>query len=138
MRRTLLDTAGPRAFARATAIFLYPDWWVNANSEALARLEEATVEQFPPRYVVESRSQAIANYSAVNDLHKLKLPTLLLCAKDDFLTPAYFTENLAKLMPHAELAWLEDGGHACSQTRPDEFNAIVLDFLGRHDPASTT
>jgi aminoacrylate hydrolase len=134
MRRTLLETAGPRAFARVTPVFLYPDWWVNANTEALERLEEATVASFPPRYVVESRSLAIASYSAVADLHKLKLPTLLLCAKDDFLTPPYFTEHLAKLLPHAEVAWMEDGGHACSQTRSDEFNAIVLEFLSRHEP----
>ncbi len=134
MRRTLLETAGPRAFARATPIFLYPDWWVNANVEALERLEEATVDAFPPRYVVESRSQAIANYSAVEELHKLTLPTLLLCARDDFLTPPYFTEDLARLIPHGEVAWLAKGGHACSQTRPEEFNSIVLEFLTRHEP----
>ena len=134
MRRTLLETAGPRAFARATPIFLYPDWWVNENAEALAKLEEATVAAFPPRYVVESRSEAIARYSAVEELHRLKLPTLLVCARDDFLTPPYFTEALSRLIPHAETAWLEKGGHACSQTVPDAFDAVVLDFLRRHEP----
>ncbi len=134
IRRALLDAAGPRAFARATPVFLYPDWWVNENPEALERLENATVEAFPPRYVVESRSRAMVAHNTTGELHKIKLPTLLLCARDDILTPPYFTENLSRLIPHAEVAWLEKGGHACSQTCPEQFNSIVLEFLSKYDP----
>jgi aminoacrylate hydrolase len=58
---------------------------------------------------------------------------MVLCAKDDFLTPAYFSEKLAQAIQGAELVLLEGGGHACSETTPDVFNKTVLDFLARHD-----
>ena len=32
-RRTLLTTSGAAAYVRSTAVFLYPDWWVNEKSE---------------------------------------------------------------------------------------------------------
>lgn len=132
MRVALLKTAGPRAFVRATPLFLYPNWWVNENGDKLAELEERSVAMFPPSYVVESRTKAIASYNPIENLHKIKLPTLLVCAEDDFLTPPYFTKRIAEEMKHAELKWIGKGGHACSQTAAEQFNSIVLDFLKRN------
>ena len=137
MRLTLLETSGPRAFVRATPLFLYPNWWVNENAEALAELEERSVATMPPPYVVESRTNAIATYHPLNELHRITLPTLLVCAKDDFLTPPYFTERIADQIKHAEVAWIERGGHACSQTVPEEFNRVVLEFLSKVEAART-
>lgn len=129
MRLTLLKTAGPRAFVRATPLFLYPNWWVNENGNKLAELEERSVATMPSPYIVESRTNAIASYHPFNDLHRISLPTLLVCAHDDFLTPPYFTQRIACEIKHAEVQWIARGGHACSQTVPDEFNKVVLDFL---------
>ena len=38
-------------------------------------------------------------------------------------------EELAKRIAGAKLVIMEDGGHAASQTLPDEFNRHVLAFL---------
>jgi aminoacrylate hydrolase len=133
MRVTMLRSAGPRAFVRTTPLFLYPNWWINENDDKLAELEERSAAVFPPSYVIESRTRAIASYHPFENLHKIELPTLLVCAEDDFLTPPYFTRRIAEKIKHAELKWIERGGHACSQTAAEEFNLIVLDFLTRHD-----
>lgn len=133
IRRTLLRTAGPRAFAKATPVFLYPDWWVKENAQKLAELEEATVAAFPPTYVVESRSEAVAAFDLSAQLHRIALPTMVICARDDFLTPPYFSQELADLIPNSELVWIQRGGHAFTQTVPDAFNAPVHDFLVKHE-----
>ena len=36
-------------------------------------------------------------------------------------------------MPNARLEILEDGGHACSITRPGRFNQVILDFLDEQE-----
>jgi aminoacrylate hydrolase len=98
------------------------------NGDKLAELEERSIATMPPPSIVESRTNAIANYHPFNDLHRISLPTLLVCAEDDFLTPPYFTQRIAGEIRQAEVQWIARGGHACSQTVPDEFNKVVLDF----------
>lgn len=136
MRIALLESAGPRAFIRATPLFIYPSWWIRDNEDVLAQSEDAACAQFPPVEAVKARAETIAKFDRREQLSGMSLPTLLLCARDDFITPPYQTEDLAKLIPNSEIAFLESGGHVCSQLCADEFNSIVMDFLLRHEPAS--
>jgi len=53
----------------------------------------------------------------------------VLCAEDDFLTPLYFSHQLAGAIAGARLVTMEKGGHAASQTMPEEFNRVVIDYL---------
>jgi len=129
-RRTLLMTAGAAAYTRATALFLYPDWWINHNTAVLDAREKMAVEHFPPPEVVASRIDAICAFDRVAELSAIRARTLVLCARDDFITPPYFSERLAAAIPGARCALLEKGGHCVSETLPDEFNAAVLEFIG--------
>jgi pimeloyl-ACP methyl ester carboxylesterase len=45
------------------------------------------------------------------------------------VTPAFMSEDLARELPAAEVAWLESGGHVVSKTEPDAFNKILRDWL---------
>ena len=58
-----------------------------------------------------------------------RTPTLVFCAADDRLTPLYFSQELLARIPGARLLVAEKGGHAHSQTMPEEFNSIVLQYL---------
>jgi aminoacrylate hydrolase len=131
-RRTLLTTAGAAAYVRSTAAFLYPDWWINTNAALLEEREKITIPNFPAAEIVASRIDAIVAFDRTADLARIKAPTLVICAKDDFLTPPYFSEELARLIPGAELQLLDKGGHCASETAPDAFNAAVLKFLRQH------
>jgi len=42
----------------------------------------------------------------------VRSPTLAICARDDTVTPLYFTEELVRLIPGARAYVLADGGHA--------------------------
>ncbi|MGA6962061.1 MAG: pyrimidine utilization protein D [Xanthobacteraceae bacterium] len=131
-RRTLLTTAGAAAYVRATAVFLYPDWWINENIGLLEEREKAGMSVFPEPDIVASRIDAIVGFDRTAELGTIKTPTLVICAKDDFLTPPYFTRELARLIPGAELLLLERGGHCASETNLREFNHAVLTFIARH------
>ena len=131
-RRALLTEAGPAAYVRASAAFLYPDWWVNENIALLEEREKITIPAFPPAEIVASRIDAIVDFNRTADLPAIKTPTLVLCAKDDILTPPYFSKELARLIPGAELLLMEDGGHCASETRTNKFDEAVLRFVGQH------
>jgi aminoacrylate hydrolase len=131
-RRALLTTAGAAAYVRSTAVFLYPDWWINENIGLLEEREKVVIPAFPPAEIVASRIDAIVEFDRTADLPKIKTPTLVICAKDDILTPPYFSRELARAIPGAELVELERGGHCASETSTKAFNDAVLGFIARH------
>jgi aminoacrylate hydrolase len=131
-RRALLTEAGAAAYVRATAVFLYPDWWVNENASLLEERESVTIPAFPAPQIVASRIDAVVGFDRTAELSRIRTPTLVICAKDDFLTPPYFSRELARLIPGAELHLIEKGGHCASETNVEAFNAAVLSFIARH------
>jgi aminoacrylate hydrolase len=131
-RRALLVEAGAAAYVRSTAIFLYPDWWVNENIALLEEREKLVIPAFPPAEIVASRIDAIVNFDRTADLPNIRTPTLVICAKDDILTPPYFSRELVRAIPGAELVELERGGHCASEANTKAFNDAVLAFIARH------
>ena len=132
-RRALLTASGPAAYVRSTPVFLYPDWWVNENIALLEEREKTVIPAFPPAEIVASRIDAILDFDRTMDLPKISLPTLILCAKDDILTPPYFSRELARLIPGAALIELDRGGHCASETNTKDFNDAILNFIARHE-----
>ena len=135
VRKELLLARGPAAYQRAAPLFLYPSWWISQNAERLERDERASLDGFPPVDIVSSRIDAIVAFDRTAQLKRITTPTLVICAQDDHLTPAYFSEELARTIPGARLVLLDRGGHASSQTVPQELNRAVLEFLGTHGAA---
>lgn len=128
IRKLLLSSVGVEAYIKATPLFLFPDWWINQNADALAAADAQTAG-FPSTTIALGRCDAVLNFDRSRDLGKIASPTLVVCAEDDFLTPMYFSEQIARAIPGARLVRIERGGHACSQTVPDAFNDEVLAFL---------
>ncbi len=67
-RRTLLTSSGAGAYVRSTAVFLYPDWWINANERLLEEREQVLIPVFPPAEIVASRIDAILEFDREADL----------------------------------------------------------------------
>jgi aminoacrylate hydrolase len=131
-RRTLLTKGGTAAYVRSTPVFLYPDWWINDNIALLEEREKVVIPNFPPAEIVASRIDAIMAFDRTGALGSIKTPTMVICAKDDILTPPYYSRELARMIPGAELIELDRGGHCASETNTPAFNDAVLGFIGRH------
>ena len=129
VRRTLLTAGGAEAYVRSAAFFLYPDWWINQNISLLEEREKVAIPAFPPVEIAASRIDAILEFDRTADLPRFTTPTLVICARDDFLTPPYFSKALAGAIPGARLKILERGGHCVSETAVEDFNRAVLEFL---------
>ncbi|HLK46399.1 MAG TPA: alpha/beta fold hydrolase [Acidimicrobiales bacterium] len=62
-------------------------------------------------------------------LSTLTVPTLVVVGADDKPDFRAIAQHLAEQIPHAELAVVAGAGHLVGLDRPDELNALLLEFL---------
>jgi aminoacrylate hydrolase len=129
VRKALLQGSGAESYHRATAIFLYPPSWISEDAVRLESLAARFIATTPTVEVLAARIDMIVAFDRRSRQQDIAAPTLVLCAKDDALTPLHLSEELKANIPQARLAVLPWGGHAASQTCPDEFLQETLSFL---------
>jgi pimeloyl-ACP methyl ester carboxylesterase len=62
-------------------------------------------------------------------LEKVDLPVLIICGKDDRLTPPEFSKIIYGKTKNSELAIIPDAGHLSNMENAEEFNKAVLEFM---------
>ena len=135
LRKEILQRLGPSIYLQSATLLWYPSWWITHNNERLRQIEAQALADFAPSEIVASRIDAMLAFNRTADLARIKAPTLVVGAEDDVVTPAYFSEELARLIPGAEIKLFPRGGHFLNQVRAREFNNAVLPFLVSHTPA---
>ena len=61
-------------------------------------------------------------------LERIDLPTLVIVGSADLLTPRFESKRIARLIPGARLEMIEGAGHTIMLERPDELEALLVDF----------
>ncbi|HTZ79900.1 MAG TPA: alpha/beta fold hydrolase [Stellaceae bacterium] len=135
LRKEILQRLGPAAYLQSSTLLLYPPFWVAQNNEKLRTLEAQYLSTFSSPEIVTSRIDAILAFDRSAELGRIRTPALVLGAQDDAVTPIYFSEELARLIPGAEVKIFPQGGHAFTQIAARDFNNAVLPFLKAHTPA---
>jgi 3-oxoadipate enol-lactonase len=74
---------------------------------------------------------AITRYDGEPVVRALKVPVLVVGGRSDPVAQAPMVEDLAKMIPGAELRIFENSGHYPFAEEPDAFNEVLLDFLKR-------
>ena len=59
----------------------------------------------------------------------IDVPTLVICGREDKVTPPALSRELAGLIPGARYAEIEGAGHLTNLEKPDEFNGLIEDFI---------
>jgi aminoacrylate hydrolase len=136
LRKEILLRLGPASYIQANSLLLYPAYYVARNNEKLRQNEAQALAEFTPPERILSRIDAILAFDRTADLGRIRTPTLIVAAQDDLVTPAYFSEELARLIRGSEAKFFPQGGHYFTQVLPREFNQAVLPFLAAHTPAA--
>src|SRR2546428_8121686 len=110
-KQTLLDS-GVEAYLRASALFQATPKWVSEHDEFITELHRVTAESYAPVEVVTSRIDAIVRHDRRRQLLGIRLPTLVIVARDDMITPPSYSEELASATPGPKPVVLESGGHS--------------------------
>ena len=77
--------------------------------------------------------QACDKFDVMDRLERIKVPALIICGKDDRMTPVKYSEFLNARIPNAKLALIPDAGHMVMIEQPLAVNghiAVFLDALG--------
>lgn len=128
-RKEIVLTLGLEAYYRASALFLSPPWWISENDAAIAKTIEQQVAASAPPEIIVGRIDAIVRFDVRARLGLIRVPTLVIVARDDSITPRFYSDELASKIPGATLVILGGGGHRASEILAGEFNKAVGEFL---------
>jgi pimeloyl-ACP methyl ester carboxylesterase len=90
-----------------------------------ARQEMATV---PPQTFFADFT-ACNSFDCMERLAEIKPPVLLICGREDQMTPPKYSRYLLERLPRAELVELEGAGHMVMLEAPQEVNGAIASFL---------
>ena len=76
-------------------------------------------------------AQNMPRYDIRARLPEIRCPTLVTVGRHDWITPVAASEEIAALIPGAELVVFEESGHSPPLEEPVHFQALVRDFLSR-------
>ena len=74
-------------------------------------------------------SKSAIRHNLGDELHQITAPTLLIWGKNDAVTPPSVGEKFHELIDNSKLVWVDKCGHAPMMEHPEEFNAILEEFL---------
>jgi pimeloyl-ACP methyl ester carboxylesterase len=119
-RQSFFSTLGEWRLAAAPGLFRDP---VRRRNHEDVRATTVNAAVGGLRTVVQSNLE--------ERLPQLQVPTLVIVGERDVTVTAAQGKRAAQLVPGAKLVCWPDAGHALIDERGDDFDALVLDHLGR-------
>ncbi len=102
------------------------------KKEAVSNIENIILSSSPE--TITGTLQALAERSEkCLTLGEITVPTLVVCGKDDVITPLAQSERLHKDISQSVLKIIEGAGHMSNLEQPDIFNGHLFDFLRGND-----
>lgn len=78
-------------------------------------------------------AKSAQRHNLANDLHKIKIPVLLIWGLNDTITPPMVGHEFNRLLPNSTLRFIDKCCHAPMMERPTEFNMILEAWLRGED-----
>jgi aminoacrylate hydrolase len=128
-RAEALARLGAAYYGRLGNLVLYPPWWLARHADALEAAQAAATVPRTEDAIIAARIAAILAFDRADELGRIGHRTLVSAARDDAVTPSYFSEDLARRIPDARLTLMPTGGHFYNHCFQDEFERLVLGFL---------
>ncbi|MEN2988307.1 alpha/beta hydrolase [Tistrella sp. BH-R2-4] len=131
-RRALIDLAGRGRFKGVTPKLL--PMLIHErrlSDDALTGRIMAMAERVGQAAFVRQQEAIIGRVDGRGDLSRIACPTLVVCGRDDALTPLPLAEEMAAAIPGAMLRVVEDCGHLPPMEKPDEAVTVLADWLDR-------
>ena len=99
--------------------------------------------KFDPMKAAESRARGIRSVDAINEgfggflrtyevtgeLHKVTAPTLVIAGRHDWICPPDQSEEIARLIPHADLRIFENSSHSVAADEHDALMDLIRGFV---------
>jgi pimeloyl-ACP methyl ester carboxylesterase len=104
---------------------------MSASAPQLARDQAMNIMSAVPEATYRAALSCLVTFDRRDVLGTIHVPTLVLAAADDPLSPPRAMERMAARIDGAEFEVLSGCGHLANLERPVAFSAAVLDFVDR-------
>lgn len=125
LRRAVLEGLGPRAYLEQGTWLGNPGWWVMENFAALNHSIAGRLAAFAGVRTECARMDAVTAHDLRAHVGQICAPTLVVCGRDDAITPLPLSAELASLIPGARIEVLPTGGHFAPVTVPDLYARAI-------------
>jgi aminoacrylate hydrolase len=129
LRRDVLINSGMQHYLLLGTLLAVPARHLHERFRSLDDFLGDRLDALPPLEVELGRLNAVMAHDLRHRLGELRVPTGVLCAQDDQITPAPMSVELASLIPGAILRLLPEGGHFCPQTASAAYNDALFELL---------
>ena len=128
-RRDVLINSGPLNYFVVSTLLATPAAYLAPNFHSTQEYFRTRLEEFPGLEIELGRLNVVMSHDLRYRVAEIRVPTFVIGARDDQLTPRDSFEELARRIPGATLQLLDEGGHLCPLTATEAYNAAVLRFL---------
>ncbi|MDP6573752.1 MAG: alpha/beta fold hydrolase [Rhodospirillales bacterium] len=111
---------------RLLPLLIHPD---RLDDEELTGCVMAMAERIGKDAFLRQQSAILKRIDSRPHLSAIHCPTLVLCGRQDALTPLEVHQEMAGAMPRASLVVVEDCGHLATLEQPQAVNAALRDWL---------
>ena len=129
-RRGLIDLAEKGEFhgvtPRLLPLFLHPD---RLMDKPLTDAVMAMTERVGKDAFLRQQCAIMGRPDNRSNLPKIDCQTVVICGRQDQMTPLGRSEEIASLIPHARLEIIEDCGHLTTMERPWETSVAMRQWL---------
>jgi pimeloyl-ACP methyl ester carboxylesterase len=84
---------------------------------------------------VVAMAKSAVRHNLGDKLTGITVPALLIWGRQDNVTPPFVAEKFKEMLVNSELYFIDKCGHAPMMECPDQFNAILENFLSEHRAA---
>ncbi len=105
---------------------VHPD---RLNDAALTAAVTAMAERVGREAFLRQEHLLLTRPDSRHDLSLVHCPTVVICGRQDSLTPLADSEEMAEKIPRAALVVIEDCGHLSSMERPHAVSAVLRYWL---------
>lgn len=129
-RRGLIELAEKGQFKGVTPrllpLFIHED---RLEDTALTGVVMSMAERVGKQAFISQQRAIMTRRDHSDVLAGIMVPTLILCGRQDALTPLSEHEDMASAIPDSELVVVEDCGHLATLERPDPVSAAMRRWL---------
>ena len=133
VRKEVLLEMGWETYTRFSTFTLHSPKFFTDNFQGIQLQENQSIANAPPAEIMAERIDCIIAHDQLDRLSQITSPVLVAVARDDIVTPLYYSQQLSDSIPNAELKIFDEGGHFVYLEKPIEFNESILEFIQRHD-----
>lgn len=111
---------------RLLPLLIHPD---RQHDEELVEIIKSMAKSIGRDGYIRQQRAIMNRVDGVGDLAAIECPTLILCGREDAITPLKVHEEMANKIPQANLVVIEDCGHLAPLEQPHATTAVLRYWL---------